>query len=176
MPSDSRFEWIAELMRIRPDDRILEIGAGSSPSVAYLAAGLTSGWVLAIDRSATAITRSAKKHAALVDSGKVELRVAEVEELLPEELPDDPFTKILAVNVNLFWTRRAATELALIRNLLAPGGRLYLAYGYGAADGDPSESPKPAAAELDANLAAAGFTTRVESSGDLLCVIATPDE
>ncbi|MBL1077632.1 class I SAM-dependent methyltransferase [Nocardia sp. 2] len=172
MASDNRFEWIADTMRVGPDDRVLEIGAGSSPSVAYLAARLKSGEVVAVDKSETAVTRSAKKHAALVDSGRVRLLTAALDDALPGKLGPGGFTKILAVNVNLFWTARPTAALAVVRELLAPDGSLYLVYGYGDPDG-PSESPKPASAKLIGYLTEAGFTTRTVSSGDLLCVVAT---
>ncbi|MFI6870405.1 SAM-dependent methyltransferase [Nocardia sp. NPDC050406] len=170
---DARFEWIVEVMGVRPDDRILEIGAGASPSVEYLAAPLRGGCVVAIDRSATAIARSAKRHAALVDSGRVRLRHLALEDLRPDDVRDT-FDKILAVNVNLFWTRRPTAELATIRALLAPRGALHLAYGYGdPGTRHPSTSPKPVADKLSEHLEEAGFTTETRFSGDLLCVTAT---
>lgn len=176
MAAEARFDWIVEVMDIRSGDRILEIGAGSSLSVEYLAAPLTNGYVVAIDRSATAVARSAKRHAALVDSGRVRLLDAALEKLRPEDVLDGDgrrFDKILAVNVNLFWTRRPTTELALIRDLLTPTGTLYLVYGYGDPDA-PSTSPKPVPGKLSDHLEQSGFTTKTHASGDLLCVTATP--
>lgn len=176
MAAEARFDWIVEVMGIRSGDRILEIGAGSSPSVEYLAAPLTSGCVVAIDRSATAIARSTKRHAALVDSGRVRLVEAALEKLQPEDVLDSDghrFDKILAVNVNLFWTRSPAAELALIRSLLTPTGTLYLVYGYGDPDA-PSTSPKPVPTKLSEPLEQSGFSTETRASGDLLCVTATP--
>lgn len=173
--ADARFEWIVEIMRPRADDRILEIGAGSGPSVAYLAAPLRSGYVVAVDRSATAIARSAKRHAALIDSGRVRLLQAALEELRPEDVLDGGirFDKVLAVNVNLFWTRNPSTELALIRDLLTPHGSLYLSYGYGDPGAHTSTSPKPLPGKLSRHLGEAGFRTETRSSGDLLCITAT---
>ncbi|MFC9993393.1 SAM-dependent methyltransferase [Nocardia sp. NPDC127526] len=176
MASEARFDWIVATMEVRPADHILEIGAGTSPSVAHLAAVLTSGRVTAIDRSATAVARSAKRHAALIDSGRLRLLPIALEDLRPADVLSEAvpaFDKILAVNVNLFWTRSPATELALIRQLLSPGGSLYLTYGYGDPDGADT-SPKPLPGKLSGHLQAAGFDAHAVSSGDLLCVIATP--
>ncbi|WP_067531052.1 SAM-dependent methyltransferase [Nocardia crassostreae] len=176
MASDARFDWLVTTMAVRPADRILEIGAGSGPSVAYLAAPLRTGSVTAVDRSATAIARSTKRHAALIDSGRLRLFPIALEALRPEDVLNTAvpaFDKVLAVNVNLFWTRGPATELALIRRLLAPGGALFLAYGYGDPDGADT-SPKPVPDTVSGYLEAAGYDVRVVSSGDLLCVIATP--
>jgi hypothetical protein len=38
------------------------------------------------------------------------------------------FDKVFAININLFWTRRAQGELALVRQLLCDDGRLDLFY------------------------------------------------
>ncbi|NNH71662.1 class I SAM-dependent methyltransferase [Nocardia uniformis] len=176
MATEARFDWIVETMDIRSGDRILEIGPGSSPSVRYLAAPLESGHVIAIDRSATAIARSTEKHAALIDSGRVRLVEAALEQVLPEDVLDDGrrFDKILAVNVNLFWTRRPTTELARIRDVLAPTGTLYLVYGYGDPADHTSASPKPLPGKLAEYLRESGFDTETRSCGDLLCITATP--
>ncbi|WP_245745856.1 class I SAM-dependent methyltransferase [Nocardia altamirensis] len=189
MTDDLRFGWMVEVMNVRPDDRILEIGPGSSNSLACLAARLDNGYVVGADRSATAIARAAKRHAALIESGKVRLIQAELADLEPRLLDGTApaairragsppgtagFDKILAVNVNVFWTKRPVAELALIHRLLAPGGALYLFYGYGAPAGT-STSPKPAEGQLKKYLAEAGFTARPVSSGDLLGVIATAE-
>ncbi|WP_067722980.1 SAM-dependent methyltransferase [Nocardia yamanashiensis] len=177
MARESRFEWIADTMDLRPGDHVLEIGAGSSPSVTYLSARLPRGRITVVDRSPTAIARSAKKHAALLDSGMLRVLEAEFGQLRPETLldrPGDRFDKILAVNVNLFWTGPATTELALIRDLLAADGTLYLVYGYGTPESSDHPSPRPTSARLSDSLSAAGFRVHVITSGDLLCAIAAP--
>ena len=38
---------------------------------------------------------------------------------------------IVAVNVNLFWTGTSTPELSVVRRLLRPDGRLWIAYNYG---------------------------------------------
>ncbi|MCM6774817.1 class I SAM-dependent methyltransferase [Nocardia sp. CDC141] len=178
MGTDARFGWIIETIGVRAGDRVLEIGAGSSPSVAYLAEAVGGGQVVAVDRSATAVARSRRKHAHLVDSGKVRLVQVAVEELRPGDVLGGDgrrFDKVLAVNVNLFWTRRPTAELALIRELLGPGGTLSLVYGYGDPTDSVGESPKPLPGKLSGYLAEAGYMVRTYSSGDLLCVTATPE-
>ncbi|WP_433577829.1 class I SAM-dependent methyltransferase [Nocardia brasiliensis] len=178
MADDRRFKWMVEVMGVRPTDLILEIGPGSSNSIAYLAARATDGRVVGIDRSATAIRRASKTHAALIDSGKARLVQAGLAELDPAQFLAEHacgaagFDKILAVNVNVFWTKRPVAELALLRRLLAPGGTLYLSYGYGTPEAE-SCSPKPAPGKLGDYLADAGFAVRVITAGDLLGIHAT---
>ncbi len=38
---------------------------------------------------------------------------------------------MFAVNVNLFWIRKPARELAVLREILQPGGELFVLYGTG---------------------------------------------
>jgi cyclopropane fatty-acyl-phospholipid synthase-like methyltransferase len=119
-----RIRWAVELLRVGPEDRILEIGAGPGVSVSLVCEKLEGGKVVAIDRSATAAARSLARNREHVGAGRAEIREVALEDLEPGER----FDKILAVNVNLFWTRSPARELELLRSLLRPGGALYLVY------------------------------------------------
>ncbi|WP_431957642.1 hypothetical protein [Nocardia lijiangensis] len=128
--------------------------------------------------ASTGGTEPGEGEAAHSDSGRVGLVHAELTKLRPEQVLDgfgiDGFDKILAVNVNVFWTKRPTAELALIKKLLAPGGGLYLCYGYGDPDG-AATSPKPPPGRLGEHLTEAGFTVRSTACGDLLCVHAVLD-
>ena len=65
---------------------------------------------MAVDRSATAIGRAARRAAACVAAGKAVLRTAALESLTPDDLLDgrEGFDKVFAMNVNLFWVRAPA--------------------------------------------------------------------
>ncbi|MEV0250409.1 methyltransferase domain-containing protein [Nocardia sp. NPDC050712] len=177
MAEDARFRWIVDTMAVRPGDRVLEIGPGASESIACVARALDAGHYVGIDRSATAITRATERHAALIDSGRVRLVHAGLEHLRAGravagvDFGAGTFDKILAVNVNLFWTRRPDAELALVRDLLAAAGTLNLFYGYGSPG---ATSPKPPPGTLIQHLEAAGFSARTVTAGDLLGIIARP--
>jgi SAM-dependent methyltransferase len=177
MTADPRFAWIVRTMAVRPADRVLEIGPGSSDSIACLAEQAIEGTVVGVERSVTAIARASKRHAAHLASGRVRLVHADLTDLAPDRLLRETglgtagFDKVLAVNVNLFWTKRPTAELALIRQLLAPGGTLGLYYGYGPPDAADPAGPKPPLARLTEHLTEAGFDVRTISSGDLLGVL-----
>ncbi|MGK8501722.1 class I SAM-dependent methyltransferase [Nocardia asiatica] len=179
MTTDPRFAWIVRTLAVRPADRILEIGPGSSDSIAYLAEQAGDGTVVGVERSATAISRAGKRHAARLESGRIRLVHADLADLTVDRLLRETglgaaaFDKVLAVNVNLFWTRRPTAELALIRRLLAPGATLGLFYGYGTPDAAEPNSPKPPLARLTEHLTAAGFDVRTIASGDLLGALCT---
>ncbi|MFI7604573.1 class I SAM-dependent methyltransferase [Micromonospora sp. NPDC049366] len=118
-----RQRWAVETMAVAPDDRVLEIGCGRGVAVSLVARRLTTGRIVAIDRSATMVRLAAERNASHVESGRAEIRQAGFESV---DLPTRSFTKIFAVNVNLFWVGAAAEQIDRMRELLVPGGRLYV--------------------------------------------------
>jgi cyclopropane fatty-acyl-phospholipid synthase-like methyltransferase len=166
-----RLTWAVELLDVQPDDRVLEIGCGRGVAAALMCARLASGSLLGIDRSATAIGAARQRNAEHITTGRADFRVVALEDLDPSEL--GPVGKILAVNVNLFWTGPARRELALIAELLAPGGRFLLVY-----DPPAGERLEALGATVVDHLTAAGFacsTSRHDCDGaSLLGVSARP--
>ncbi|SBV25315.1 Methyltransferase domain-containing protein [Micromonospora krabiensis] len=118
-----RQRWAVETMAVAPDDRLLEIGCGRGVAVSLVARRLTTGRIVAIDRSATMVRLAAERNAGHVESGRAEIRQAGFESA---DLQSRSFTKIFAVNVNLFWLGAAAAQIGRMRDLLVPGGRLYV--------------------------------------------------
>ncbi|MEE6262522.1 class I SAM-dependent methyltransferase [Plantactinospora sonchi] len=166
-----RQRWAVETMAVVPHDHLLEIGCGRGVAVSLVASRLGTGRIVAIDRAATMARLATERNAHHISSGRAEIRCAEFESV---ELPDRYFTKIFAVNVNLFWLGAVARQIDRMRSLLAPGGRLYV-FG-----------ERPTSAHPEANLTSTerllrtqGFATtrRVEDRGQgrvLTCVTATP--
>ena len=126
-----RVLWAVETLAVEPDDRLLEIGCGPGVAISLIAERLDGGTITAIDRSSVAVERARWRNEAHVESGLATIRKAALEELEPV---GERYDKIFAVNVNVFWVRDAGPELNLIRNLLAPGGSLFLFYGGAPAD------------------------------------------
>ncbi|MFD0788212.1 class I SAM-dependent methyltransferase, partial [Micromonospora azadirachtae] len=118
-----RQRWVVETMAIAPDDQVLEIGCGRGTAVSLVADRLTSGRIVAIDRSATMARLAAKRNEIHISSGRAEIRRAELESV---DFPPGHFTKIFAVNVSLFWLGAATPQMDRLRRLLAPQGRLYV--------------------------------------------------
>ncbi|MEV4813290.1 class I SAM-dependent methyltransferase [Micromonospora avicenniae] len=161
-----RQRWVVETMAIAPDDQVLEIGCGRGTAVFLVADRLTSGRIVAIDRSATMARLAAQRNEIHISSGRAEIRRAELESV---DFPPGHFTKIFAVNVSLFWLGSATPQMDHLRSLLAPGGRLYV-FG-----------ERPTSANVSATerlLATHGFatTTSIAPSGQgrvLSCVTGT---
>lgn len=123
-----RVRWAVALLDPAPADRVLEIGCGPGVAAALVCERLTSGRLLAIDRSATATRRTADRNAAHVEAGRLEVRTASLADLA---LPDDGLDAAFCVNVNLFWTRSPAVELGMLGRALRQGGALHVCYGAG---------------------------------------------
>lgn len=145
-----RLDRAVELLDPRPGERILEIGCGPGVAATLICSRLGGeGKLVAIDRSATAIARAAKRNEEAKASGLLDLVETDLAGFAAAE---GEFDAALAVNVNVFWTGPAEPELTALGGLLRPGARLLLAYE------TPGGSLKPRAAEaLDANMRRHGF-------------------
>ncbi|GII55842.1 hypothetical protein Pth03_42310 [Planotetraspora thailandica] len=169
-PPPERLVWAVETLDLSPSDRVLEIGCGRGVAVALVGERLAGGTVTGIDRSATAIGAAGVRNAMGPASGKVRLATTALEEA---DFGDGSFDKIFAVNVNLFWTRSPARELALLRRWLAPGGVVHLYW----------EPPGSRAAEIAEKVSAAAILHGFEAQAlfgatttgtRLVCVQITP--
>ncbi|MGS2808471.1 SAM-dependent methyltransferase [Nocardia sp. MW-W600-9] len=178
MSDDARFEWFADTMGVRADDRVLEFGPGAGASLVRIAQRLRGGRIVGLDRSATAIGRARDRCAAEIADGRVRLvegavGPASTREVLAQLDGNQRFDLVFAVNVNLFWTGPATLAWSMIRECLSPTGRLWLCYGYGSPT-DPPTSPKPTPDQLTPRLTTAGFHCETTTSGDLLAAQALP--
>ena len=122
----TRIVWAVNKLQINPDQRILEIGGGRGVAADLICARLTTGSYLGIDRSATAVSASSERNRRHVESGKAVFQQLTLEGL--DAAAVGRFDIVFAINVNVFWTRPAQRELALVRQLLNDQGQLWLFY------------------------------------------------
>lgn len=146
-----RIAWAVDHLAVQKADRILEIGGGRGAAAALICPLLRGGCYVGIDRSATAVRASAERNQEYVARGVAKFERQAFEELDPAGLP--VFDTVFAINVNLFWTRPAQRELALVRRLLGDQGRLHLFY-----DGPTSAATSRSADLLAEHLDTAGYT------------------
>ena len=164
----SRARWAVDLLDVRPDHRVLEIGCGNGTAISYVCERLTKGSILAIDRSASAVARASQRNAAHIARGMARIEVADLADL---RLPARRFHTVFAINVNLFRTAEEVGLARVIRRALRPSGRFVLCY----------EQPAPGrlaerAVRVSDNLRAAGLATTVDwPAADRICVTGTRD-
>ncbi|MBR8641111.1 class I SAM-dependent methyltransferase [Streptomyces tuirus] len=148
-----RLTWAVAVLDPAPGDRVLEIGCGRGAAAALLCARLTTGTLTAVDRSGTAVAAARGRNREVVAAGRAVFHVLSLEEA---DFAAGSFDRILAVNVNLFWTRPADEELAALRRWLAPGGVLFLCW-------EPPDGRRAAeiARTVERSVAGHGFETEV---------------
>jgi ubiquinone/menaquinone biosynthesis C-methylase UbiE len=118
-----RSEWVIDLLKIQPDDRILEIGFGSGMDIYRVSALATRGFVAGIDRSEVMVRQARRRNAAAIQAGRVELQQASAS-AIPYD--DATFDKIFSINVAHFWTNPQSV-LAELRRVVKPGGTIAIA-------------------------------------------------
>jgi ubiquinone/menaquinone biosynthesis C-methylase UbiE len=122
-----------ELLDIRSNDRVLEVGFGPGVGVQLLAGKVSSGRVAGVDISEEMVEQAMVRNADGVEAGQVELRRGSVESL---PFANETFDKALAINSMQVWPD-AVAGLREIRRVIKPGGRVAL--GFTRHSGQPKE-------------------------------------
>jgi SAM-dependent methyltransferase len=147
-----RSDWVLSLLKVGPEDRVLEIGFGPGVVVGKVAADAAEA--VGVDHSELMAGQAARRNKELIKSGKLKLVVGSAETLTPAI---GLFDTIYSVNVVYFWKKPAAV-FDRLKHLLKPGGVLLTAHmprNPGATDEDSAKS----AVQIAAWLREAGFTT-----------------
>lgn len=114
-----RLAAIVDALPLRPDSRVIEIGCGPGAAARAVAARLTAGHILAIDRSAAAVAQARAGAADLIASGRLSVRQTRAEDLTLED-GEEPYDLVFAVRVGALDGRHPqAGEIALRRIALA---------------------------------------------------------
>lgn len=120
----ARNHWMIEQLQLKPDDRLLELGYGPGLALEQALHTITSGMVVGIDHSDPMHKQASRRLAAALASGRVQLRIGDIEALPPLE---HLFDHICSANVVQFW-RDPVTVFAYLRRWLAEGGDLATLY------------------------------------------------
>jgi ubiquinone/menaquinone biosynthesis C-methylase UbiE len=132
-----RNAWTVDLLDLKRDDRLLEIGFGPGISLGLAAERITAGRIVGIDHSETMHSQATARNGEAVRAGQIELLTGGLELL---DGFDEAFTKVMSANVVQFW-EDGASAFVRLAGVLAPGGRIATTYqprhrGATAADAD----------------------------------------
>lgn len=114
--------WAVDQMALRGTEHVLEVGCGNGKAAYLICQNLHEGKLVALDRSATALSTAIRLNQTFVRSNHVTFLQAD---LLTASLEPGSFDVIFAFNVNIFWTstKRACEHLA---GLLDARGKVFL--------------------------------------------------
>ena len=154
--------WVADLLEIGPNDRVLEIGFGPGVVVDYVVKLVPAGRVAGIDPSPVMVEQARARNSAAIREGRVVVRQSAAASL---PFDDSAFDEVLAINSMQVWPDVMA-GLREVRRVMRSGARLAL--GFTRHSGQSRDG-------LEETLAAAGFTgTRaMEKAAEGFCVLAT---
>src|SRR5687768_5265622 len=93
-----RLAAIVDALPLRPHSRVLEIGCGPGAAARAIAARLTTGHILAIDRSAAAIVQAEAAAADEITSGRMSVRRVAAEDFVLRT-DEEPYDIVFAVRV-----------------------------------------------------------------------------
>lgn len=152
-----------ELLAAAPEDDILELGCGSGRLLFRLAARARRGRVVGIDPSPLMVQHARHRNRSWIHAGRAEVSLGGSADL--SDFPDGSFDHVLGVHVVCFW-RQPLRDLAEVRRVLRPGGRLLLGFRPGSATEGPETARMPAP-RVASWLHVAGFAgLRTTTSGD----------
>lgn len=152
----ARIKWAVDVLDVQPNDQVLEIGCGPGYAAELICARLEKGRLMAIDRSESGVDRTKRRNAKFLESGRLVVRHIDLATL---RVPVKRLDRVFAFNVNLFWVRDCAAEVALLHERVSPGGGVYLFY-----DTSRPDETKTVVRKASAALSAAGFRVSVVDS------------
>jgi ubiquinone/menaquinone biosynthesis C-methylase UbiE len=98
--ASERFVWAVDTLAVRPAERLLEVGCGHGVAVSLVCERLSTGTILAIDRSPKMIEMATRRNREHIEAGRALLEAVALEDA---ELGKRRFDKVFAFNVAPFW-------------------------------------------------------------------------
>jgi ubiquinone/menaquinone biosynthesis C-methylase UbiE len=152
--------WVTDLLDIRPNENVLEVGFGPGVIIQRLSNLASAGRVAGIDPSQEMVMQARARNATAIQNGLVDLRRGSVDSL---PFDDNSFDKALAINSMQVWPHPSA-GLREMGRVMKSGARVAL--GFTPYSGQPNEG-------LTETLMAAGFTNaNVVERDNWFCALA----
>jgi ubiquinone/menaquinone biosynthesis C-methylase UbiE len=120
--NDSINRWTADLLEIKENDVLLEVGIGNGSTINRIVNNTRVGKVFGVDLSNEMIKEAEKRNKKQLEDGKVELHKGNIISL---PYTDSVFDKVLSVHTLYFWPdiNQGFSE---VHRVLKPGGKLFL--------------------------------------------------
>ncbi|MDH5232467.1 MAG: class I SAM-dependent methyltransferase [Gammaproteobacteria bacterium] len=119
-----RNQWLVDLMHLKTNDSILEIGFGPGLAIEAATKFITQGTIVGIDHSDIMLAQATQRNSTAISNGKVKLSQVDISSLPKLE---QSFDHIYSANVIQFWSERTAIFQHL-RKSLKQGGKIYNLY------------------------------------------------
>jgi arsenite methyltransferase len=113
------YAWVLPQIKVRDNDKVLEIGYGTGVLLNELARGNKTLKLFGSDFSRVMYNAAGRKNKAFLEQGRISLAHGDV-----LDYKEGGFNVIYALNVTYFWDD-LPKHLAKVRELLGEGGRLY---------------------------------------------------
>jgi SAM-dependent methyltransferase len=125
VPGESVARTVLELVEPAPSDAVLELGCGSGRVLAAVASRLRRGRAAGIDPSDLMVRHARARNRRWIAMGRVAVAAGRSDDL--RGFAAASFDKVYGTHVVYFWMD-PARDLAEIRRVLRPGGRLVLGF------------------------------------------------
>ncbi|MBI3248673.1 MAG: class I SAM-dependent methyltransferase [Deltaproteobacteria bacterium] len=117
-------EKALELLELKPNDRVLEVGFGHGRTLARAAALVPAGFVAGIDVSEEMVRMARRRNRQCIKEGRVEAQLADGVRI---PYPDECFDRVFAVHTLYFW-HDPRVHLQEIYRVMKPGARFVLGF------------------------------------------------
>ncbi len=114
----------SELMSVKTDDRIIEIGSGTGRLISKMAPKIEKGFIEGVDFSNAMVSIARKKNKNSIATGIVRIVEGDFDNMPYEKAK---YSKACSVNTLYFWPSPLNTAKK-IADILKPGGKLVLAF------------------------------------------------
>ncbi len=152
--------WVVDILDVKPDNRVLEIGFGPGVGLELLARQAPMAKVFGVDVSEEMFRQATARNRAAIARGQMELRLGPAENL---PFSDQRFDKALSINSLHIWSDPNA-GLREVWRVTKPGGRIAFAFTPQSGQGKEGLLPR---------LAEAGFSDiQIVDGAGCFCVLA----
>jgi len=115
---------VNDLMSVKTDDRIIEIGSGTGKLIYKMAQNIDKGLIEGVDFSSAMVSIARKKNKNSIAKGRVKIVEGDFDKMPYEK---EKYSKACSVNTLYFWPSPVHTAKK-IADILKPNGKLILAF------------------------------------------------